>query len=411
MTSAKQSSLIVFSVVIIVALQVALFFTMQSYHERKPDFAALYQAGRRTLHERFPVVIDHFPDMNSEAYTVTAQNRDYPYDTLHPPYELVIYSALALLKFRVAYPFWWACNTGLVLLSAFLLWRHVPNLQSSYPYLLILIGTFFPVLVALVQGQNSILLLTLLTLSYCSFESQQEFRAGVLLSMGMFKFVLVIPIALWLVLERRWKSLAGFFTGCCGLLFIAAWLVGVNGIQAYIRLIAESGRKTPEEPGTESIMPNLRGMFHAVGTGIAPEKFLIAITLICSIAVLVWVDARLSYRRELGLRFSIQVLMAILVSYHLYPHDSAILVLPVMILLNRSQSYAVDRRFKTAVLLCIVCMYLFAFTGLRTGMPVVGLCSLVLLIMARNEESKSPARGELARTSACQESNSTEVAS
>jgi hypothetical protein len=389
-SSAKQSLLIASSVVIIVALQVALFFAMQRFHERKPDFAALYQAGRRTLHERFPALIDHFPAMNSEAYTVTTPNGDYPYDTLHPPYELALYSVLALLKFHVAYPLWWACNTGLVLLSAFLLWRYVPNLRGSYPYLLILIATFFPVLVALVQGQNSVLLLALLTLSYCSLESQQEFRAGVFLSMGMFKFVLVIPIALWLVLERRWKGLAGFFTGCCGLLFVAVWLVGVNGIQAYIRLAAGYGRKTPEEPGTESIMPNLRGMFHAIGTGIAPEKFLIAFTLICSAAVLLWVDARLSNHRELGMRFSTQVLVAILISYHLYPHDAAILVLPLMILLDRSRSYAIERQFKTVVLVCIACTYLFPFTGLRTGMPVVGLCSLVLLIIARYEESKSP---------------------
>lgn len=390
MTCSKRSSLIAFSIIIIIALQVALFFEMQRFHERKPDFAALYLSGRRALHERFPALINHFPSMNSEAYTVNTPNGDYPYDTLHPPYELVIYSVLALLKFRVAYPLWWACNTVLVLLSAFLLWRYVPNLQGSYPYLLMLIATFFPVIVALVQGQNSILLLTLLTLSYCSLEGQQDFRAGLFLSLGMFKFVLIIPIALWLLLERRWKSLAGFFAGCCGLLFIAAWLVGFNGIQVYIRLIAGFGRKSPEQPGTESVMPNLRGIFHAIGAGIAPEQFLIAITLISSIAILVWVDSRLSSHRELGLRFSIQVLVAILISFHLYPHDAAILVLPLMIILNRSRSCALDRRFKTAVLLCITCMYLFAFTGLRTGMPVVGLCSLFLLILARKEESESP---------------------
>jgi hypothetical protein len=388
--SAKQNSLIGFSIVIIIALQVTLFFAMQRFHERKPDFAALYQAGRRTLHVRFPALLDHFPVMNSEAYTVTTPDGDYPPDTLHPPYELVLYSSLALLKYQVAYRVWWACNTGLVLLSAFLLWRYVPNLQGSYHYLLILIATFFPVLVAMVQGQNSILLLTLLTLSYCSFESKQEFRAGLFLSMGMFKFVLVIPIALWLVLERRWKSLAGFFTGCCGLLFIAAWLVGIDGIQAYIRLIAGYGKKTPELPGTESMMPNLRGMFHAIGSGIVPEKFLIGITLICSVAVLVWADARLGNQRELGLRFPTQVLLAILISYHLYPHDVAILVLPLLILLDRSRNHGIGRPVKTAILVCIASMYLFPFVGVRIGMPVVGLCTLVLLIIARRQESKPP---------------------
>src|SRR6516164_1646798 len=194
--SVKQKGMIAFSVVVIVAIHISLFFAMQRYQARKPDFASLYQAGRALIHERFPAMVNRFPALNGEEYIVQTPSGPFPPDTMHPPYELAIYASLALMKFRVAYPVWWGCNLVLLFLTTFLLWRHVPGLQSRYPYLLILIATFFPVLVALAQGQNSVLLLFLLTLTFDLLARERHFGAGLVLSMGMFKFVLVIPIFL-----------------------------------------------------------------------------------------------------------------------------------------------------------------------------------------------------------------------
>jgi hypothetical protein len=384
-TSVKQRWLILFSALVVIGFQVGLFYAMQHYQVRKPDFASLYQAGRKLDHERFPALFAHIPSLDSNEYKVWLNDHEeYPPDVMHPPYEMVVYAGLALFKFRVAYLLWWACNLGLLFLSAFLLWPCIPRLQNSYPYLLILIATFFPVLVALVQGQNSLMLLAFLTLCYRCLAKDHHFRAGFTLAMGMFKFVIVIPIALWLILERRWKSLAGFLCGCVGLFFVALWLVGMSGITAYVRLVAGYGQKAPEKPGTEAIMPNLRGLFHAVGSGIAPETWLTILTLVASLALVVWVDSRLSRYNNLPLRFSVQVLLAILISYHLYPHDSAVLVLPIQLLLSRALQDGTERTFKITVLACAVCAYLVPFVaGLYVGMPVIGAASLALLIVAR----------------------------
>ena len=333
-----------------------------------------------------------FPSLDSSAYKLWLNaDEEYPSDILHPPYELLIYAILALFKFRVAYPLWWAFNLCLLFLSAYVLWSRIPRLQRSYPYLLILVAIFFPVLVALVQGQNSVMLLAVLTICYASLEKDHDFRAGFVLAMGMFKFVLVIPMAFWLILERRWKSLAGFFSGCAVLFFIALWLVGMSGIAAYVRLVAGYGRKAPEEPGTEAIMPNIRGLFQTLGSGITPKMWLTILTLAASIALLVWVDSRLSRYNNLAMRFSVQVLLAVLISYHLYPHDAAVLVLPILILLDRALQDTADRTFKISVFTCVVCAFLVPFVaGLYVGMPVVGVASLVLLIVARNAALKAP---------------------
>lgn len=357
---------------------------MQRFQTRKPDFASLYQAGRALLHERFPEFVRHHPALNGGEYVVEYSNGLFPADTMHPPFEMVLYVSLALLKFRFAYPLWWGCNLLFLFCADLLLWRHVSNLQTQYPYLIILTATFFPVLVALVQGQNSILLLFLLTLSYDCLVKQKHFRAGFALSMGMFKFVLVIPILFWLILERRWKSIAGFATGSICLFFTSVWLVGIEGIENYIRMVAGYGKAAPEQPGTELIMPNLRGLIHAAGGGIAPKVFLTVLTLVCSIALLIWVDSRNSKQPDMGLRFATQVFLASLVSYHLYPHDAAILVLPIALLFDYARREGTDRRFRTAVMIATGSVYLAPFVApLQVCMPIIGISSLVLLSWVR----------------------------
>lgn len=392
MPSAKQRLLILFSTLVIIGFQVGLVIAMQRFQARKPDFAHLYQAGRKLDHERFPALFTHFPSLDSEGYKLWLNDHEeYPPDNLHPPYEMAIYAALALFKFRAAYLIWWACNLGFLFASAFLLWRHLPSLHHSYPYLLILIATFFPVLVALVQGQNSLMLLFLLTLAFTFLARGQDFRVGFVLGLGMFKFMLVIPMALWLILEKRWRSLAGFCTGCVVLFFVALWLVGIGGIESYILLLAGFGKKTPEDPGSQAIMPNLRGLIYAFGDRIAPESVITIVTLLASLALLVWVDSRLRRYTNTSLLYSVQLLMAAMISYHFYPHDGAVLVLPFLMLLGRALEDLTERRLKIAILICSACAYLAPFVGgMYVGMPIIGLCSLALLVIARREALRFP---------------------
>ena len=397
MASAKQRALILISALIIIAFQFGLFVAMQRFQTRKPDFANLYQTGRLLDHERFPQVFTRFPSLDSDEYRLWLHDREeYPPDTLHPPCELVIYAALALFKFRTAYLTWWVCNLAFLFLSVYLLWTHVPGLQRSYPYLLILMATFFPVLVALVQGQNSIMLLFALTLTFCALEREQDFRAGFMLGLSMFKFILVTPMALWLIFEKRWKSVAGFCAGCMVLLLVALGLVGFSGVESYVRLLAGFGQKTPEQPGTQAIMPNLRGLLYAFSGSLAPESVLVMTTLLLSLALLIWVDLKLKRYANQALLYALQVLLAAMISYHFYPHDGAILVLPVMILLAHAFGNPVQRTFKVGVLVCSACAYLAPFVGgIYVGMPVVGLSSLALLIIARSEALRLPIANHL----------------
>jgi hypothetical protein len=385
LSSQKNNLLIILTAALVVMINVFLFLAMQRFQSRKPDFAGLYQTGRIILKQRFPFVLEHLPAMEGPAFDMHSSVGKAPADTMHPPYELSIFVGLAFLPYRLAYLVWWACNLGFLGLTSWLLWKNLPNLRPTYPYLLILIATFFPVLVALVQGQTSILLLTLLTLGYVLLQKQSDFLAGFTLSMGMFKFVLVIPMALFLILEKRWKSLAGFAVGCFGLFLLSLSLVGSRGIAAYISLVAGYGRTAPEKPGTEIIMPNLRGLIHAFAAEFAPESVLKTITILLTLALLIWVDSRITRCGDLKLRFCAQVLLSVLISYHLYPHDAAILIFPVAVLLNQAMDARVEKRFRITVFTCAGAIYLVSlFVPLPVGMPAIGIACLLLLFLPKN---------------------------
>jgi len=294
---------------------------------------------------------------------------------------MIIFAPLSYLKYKPAYLVWYICNLFLLLIVPFMLWTYIPNLHKWYPYLVIAIATFFPVFVAAIQGQDSILLLFLLTLCFTFLKDRKEFRAGMALAMGMFKFVLVIPIAFSLVVERRWRSLAGFATGCILLLLAATAIVGLSGIEAYFRLIAGFRKAPPERAGTESIMPNLRGFVHAVNGGLANESWLMAITLLASVAILILINMHLLKPGNVSLRFSAQVVLATLVSYHLYPHDASILILPLVLLLNHSVCHGSRTRLGIAIWVAAAAMYLCPFfTELSVSMPIFFCASTVLLV-------------------------------
>src|SRR3954452_18305664 len=79
--SLKQRWLILFSALVILGFQIGLFQAIQRFQLRKPDFAALYQAGRKLDHERFPSLLDRLPALDTKEYSVQLDGRDWDADT------------------------------------------------------------------------------------------------------------------------------------------------------------------------------------------------------------------------------------------------------------------------------------------------------------------------------------------
>jgi len=299
-----------------------------------PDFTSLYTGGKCILQGHGRQLYDletQFTIQREFASEVKQRYNPLPFN--HPPFEALLFAPLARLPYVAAYLVWALCNLFLILGFWLLLGARLPALQAFVPGLpLLAIFAFFPVAMALLQGQDSILLLFLYGLAFSALATGRPFVAGLCLGLALFKFQLVLPFVLVLVLRRQWKAVAGFTASAFVLLWISAAVVGWNGLMAYpgfLLRLTRSGARVGIDPRD---MPNLRGLIsgslHLAGL---PAALLI---IVLSVVLLALVARQwpVQPRGQFVLGFSLCLTLTIVTSYHLQVHDLSLLILPIPII-------------------------------------------------------------------------------
>src|SRR6185437_15949690 len=140
---------------------------------------------------------------------VGSNDRALPF--IRPAYQALLFVPFSLLPYRTSYLAFLAVNLVLLAIAFWILRPHMSHLMRVWRFLpVFLFLVFYPISLAIMQGQDSILLLLLLAAALAALEGGQELRAGVLVGLGLFKMQVVIPIALLFLLWRRWRLFAGF---------------------------------------------------------------------------------------------------------------------------------------------------------------------------------------------------------
>jgi hypothetical protein len=366
--------------VVIVHLVLMSMEWRRSLDPSQSDFLALYAAGRSA---RFGGERGSEPSSLPGSKNSVPDFKGIP-DQLHPPFEKLIFAPLSLLPYQAAYLLWYGCNLVMVFSVPFLLWRYIPNLHRWFAYFVVMSATFFPVFVAVVKGQDSVLVLFLLTLCFLCLKSRRETLGGVVLALGMFKFTLIIPIAAAFVVRRKWRLLAGFVGSFLAMLLATAALLGTGAIPGYLRFVENRGGPLIDAIGNESLMPNLRGFLHPLATGAVSRAWVGAAVVVGSIAIFAIISRRLRAAAdepsELDLLYSIDIVTAVIVSFHLYVHDDCVLLVPILLTLNRLAGS--DCR-KTSELLMALSAGIFILSpfivSLRVSTPLYFFASVLLL--------------------------------
>ncbi len=374
--------------VIVIIVQVMVFSHMwPTVSIGKVDFRSFYQAGELVLHAT--ALSHHLPGGKGSPITgeQTAPTR-FPGpngpDQLHPPFELLIFTPLAALPYGAAYVAWYCCNLLMLLGALLVLWNHAPALHNRFGLLLFGGTTAYPVLVSLSQGQDSILLLVLLTLGFVNLKKGHEFRAGVALGMGMFKFHLVGPIVLGLiVVTRKWRALAAFVMTCVALLLASFALIGAKAAIGYWFFIIGFGRITPPVAKLNH-MPSLREFLHALAPRSIPAAWVDFVVIGLSTAILAFVLVRCAKARQaemLDLRFSLLVTTAAAISYHFFVHNATILLLPVVLAADYFAGAERPARLRVPFLIAVATMYFAPFIIPEPVDMLVFFCGLIVLLL------------------------------
>jgi hypothetical protein len=193
-----------------------------------PDFTVFYTAARVLrggLGHRLYDPQVQYQAQKSFAGEIPSRHGPLPY--IHPPFEALIFLPLTLLPYRHAFAAWDLLNIGVLFGVAFLLRRSVRTL-GAIPLWEFVLGclAFFPVFACLLQGQDSILLLLLCTLGFNALKREANFLAGCWFALGVFKFQLMVPIVLLLILSTRRRVAMGFAAVSILLALVSVGLVG-----------------------------------------------------------------------------------------------------------------------------------------------------------------------------------------
>jgi hypothetical protein len=314
----------------------------------------------------------------------------------HPPFQALLFLPLAYLPYPAAYALWVAVNLTLLLVVARAMGPTLAELKAVYrplPFLIFL--AFFPVFLALLQGQDSIVLLLLLSFAFVALRRERDLLCGCLLGLGLFKYQVVLPLLFPFVLARRWKILAGISMIGCLLLAVSAGVTGVRELFRYPASLSEmnagplSGSDVARGIFSPKFMPNLRGAIYSLGgdtIGNLRTKLFVVIAL--SVVLLVWSSRKWSLRFDhspgaLELAFALSLIVALLVSFHLNVHDLTLLDLPIALVANRLAQTPAPWNARRKVLLgLLVLLFMTPLYALLFAYAKVHLLFWALLLLS-----------------------------
>jgi len=300
------------------------------------DFSCFYRAGRMVIEGDGSRVYDLAAERQYDQRLGTGfldkQGHSFSLPFVFPPYSLVLFAPLACLPYRLAELAWFVVNMGMLLALPFALRRRSQWRDKTIAAELLAPVLFLPVVLALMQGQPSILLLLLFAIAFAALAHGNDARAGMVLAFGTLKPQLVLPMLLALVIWRKWRTLAAFVSTSIALLGVSIAIVGWRAAWEYPRALMKfnqlSGNLAGEHPAS---MPNLRGclylLLQARSSGAAGITAALSLLLLLAMAMLLTRRARVS-----PTSYSLVVVVTLLVSYHAYLHDDSLLLLPVLLM-------------------------------------------------------------------------------
>lgn len=306
-----------------------------------PDFTVFYTAGSMLRHGLGQQLYD--PRAQQVAQAEFAQNLDIrrgalPY--IHPPFEALVFLPLTYFPYPQAFLVWNVLNLGMLFGVGCLLTRWLPWLQQvSVVGWVLLSLTFFPVFANFHQGQDAILLLLVVTLSFRALERDADFLAGCWLGFGLFKYHLILPLALILVVWRGKKFLSGFAVIALADLAISCVLVGWRAVAQY----PSYAWRVVSQPAFGGIpprqMPNLLGLLGGWFSVGASPWLLPVVVGGCSLALIIVVAGLRNFiweKESFRLCFACAVTTALLVGYSTNSYDLSLLIVPLAIIFEYS---------------------------------------------------------------------------
>ena len=297
----------------------------------------------------------------------------------HPPYELLVVLPFSFLRYEAACWCW--------TLLALLLGVACGRLLGSYCAVL----GMFPFLIVLWEQQDSTFALLILIACWFAVRNGRDVLAGLILGLALFKFQIIVPLALALAFWRP-RLLKGFAISGSTVFALCLALVRPTGMIAYWHYLVGMTGASYTSISAYHMDPRhnvaLRGIIYAL---VGPHAYVVSVlTGIIGLLILrvVW---RLMKNPEPSweVKFAAAVIAALLLSFHLLAHDLILLALPFVLL---ASSVA---RWPLAALYAVPILFV---PHASAWLAVVPISSLAVMMVVYSDRPPILMRHSLAKT-------------
>jgi len=331
---------------IMLGLQISgWIFFVPSIRDGHPDFRANYTAGYLVKTGQLHSLYDYNTIESVQNQLISREKVGMPF--IHPAYEALAYVPFSFLAFHGAYVAFLITNLLLLLFSYRLLLPELKRLEKAWkPLPIALCLTFLPVSAALMQGQDSILLLTIFVCGWVLFSRNKDFRGGLLLGLGLFRFQFLIPVYLLFLLWRRWRIVAGITLSASISLLVSILMVGFDGVRSYMTSLASmsiggvSQLDLVRYAQPIEAMGSLRALVSGTLSPWVSAVWVQIVILVLSLSILFWIGLTARSETHSSDLLLLAVTASVIVGYHVFTHDLTILLLPIAVWLSCSIDYA-----------------------------------------------------------------------
>ncbi|MGA9527742.1 MAG: glycosyltransferase family 87 protein [Terriglobales bacterium] len=308
------------------------FRVVTPLREGLQDFTIYYMAGRLVREGRAAEIYDTAVQYHSQLeFALIPKPEDLkPFN--HPAFEALLFVPFTFLPFWPAYLVWTLLSLTLLAIATLFL-KRLPKIRELPALLLGLASlTFFPVVMGLLMGQDSVLLLLLFVMALISLYRGSDAAAGAWLAGGLFRPHMILPMVL-LLAARRWRLLLGFAPIALLAAGISVALVGWKGSLAYVQFVLQG--EHPHGGFLPRHLPTLRGLI-SVLPGVRDSPHLTAILILASsLAVFGLALHRIRQGQDsVGYAFCLASVTTLLVSFHAFSYDLTLLLPLVLFMLS-----------------------------------------------------------------------------
>jgi hypothetical protein len=325
-------------------------------HARSTDFLSHYTGASFALHWDWHHIYTEAGQLAREQQF--APERSYLWPFIRPPVYAILMAPLALMPFPIAFWFWMSAQSAVLVGCWAWAWRRFGPEAAVWGAL------FFAGPMGIAHGQDCALFLALLCGAFALGEKKRAFLCGLVLGLGLMKFHLFLMWPLVLLVQRRWRILAGFSVCGLGQGLLSLAILGWSGLWGYAGFILHLDRYSSPEK-------NLDINAILLDTGMSSRPLLVILTTLV-VGLVLWCSRGTG---PLWLTYTLATAGSLLIGPHVYTYDGTMLLLPIWCVISLSH-FRIARL--TAATICTPITTIASICG----PPFACLMALALLIFA-----------------------------